>query len=175
MTKTMMQTYTGRVIDLADFKHEDVCIEDIAHALSCINRYTGHARFPYSVASHSVHVSRLLKPPNDLWGLLHDASEAYLGDLSRPLKTLLPDYRSLESHVMRVIAQRFGLRWPMPSEVAIADDIALMTEKRDILTVEHDWEAWTSQQADQGHKIEFMTWQQSQAEFLKTYSEIVQW
>lgn len=139
MTKTMMQTFTGKIIDLADFKEDDVRMPDIAHALSIINRFTGHSRKPYSVAQHSVMVSRIVEPKHALWGLLHDASEAYLGDVATPLKTMLTAYRELEDHIQRTIARRYGLVWPMPAAVKEADLKALMAEKRDLLTVDHDW------------------------------------
>lgn len=139
MTKTMMQTFSGKVVDLAHFTEDDVRMVDIAHALSIITRFTGHTTEPYSVAQHSIMVSRIIEPRYALWGLLHDASEAYLGDVSRPLKSMLSDYRGLERHVQQTIAKRYGLAWPMPEEVHRADNIALVTEKRDILPANHDW------------------------------------
>lgn len=139
MNDTTMQTYTGKLIDLANFRAEDVRLPDISHALSLITRFTGHAKCPYSVAQHSVMVSRLTPPECALWGLLHDASEAYLGDVATPLKNLLPGYRELEEHVQRTIARVFGLAWPMPPVVKHADLRALMAEKRDLIPGNHDW------------------------------------
>lgn len=139
ISPSMMQTYTGKLVDLANFREEDVRLPDIAHALSLINRFTGHSKVPYSVAQHSVMVSRLTHPDNALWGLLHDASEAYLGDVATPLKTLLPGYRELEERVQRVIARVFRLSWPMPADVKEADLRALMAEKRDLVPGDHDW------------------------------------
>lgn len=139
MNATTMQTYTGKLIDLANFREEDVRLPDISHALSIINRFTGHSKVPYSVAQHSVIVSRLTQPENALWGLLHDASEAYLGDVATPLKNCLPGYRELEEHVQRTIARVFYLPWPMPADVKTADRRALMGEKRDIVPGTADW------------------------------------
>jgi 5'-deoxynucleotidase YfbR-like HD superfamily hydrolase len=139
MNATTMQTYTGRLIDLAHFSEEDVRLPDISHALSLINRFTGHSKCPYSVAQHSVMVSRITQPENALWGLLHDASEAYLGDVATPLKNLLPGYRELEERVQRTIARVFRLSWPMPPDVKQADLRALMAEKRDLISCSHDW------------------------------------
>src|ERR1700674_199080 len=65
---------------------EDVCIEDIAHSLSLLCRFTGHVKQFYSVGEHSVRVSYLCPPEYQLWGLLHDAGECYAGDVNRPLK-----------------------------------------------------------------------------------------
>lgn len=139
LTPTTMQTFTGKLIDLRSFGPDDVRVADIAHALSILNRFTGHSKVPYSVAQHSVMVSRLVAPENALWGLMHDASEAYLGDIARPLKEMLPEYKKIERHVQRVIAKVFGLPWPMPADVKRADNIALMTEKRDLVTADHCW------------------------------------
>jgi hypothetical protein len=85
LSPSMMQSYTGRVIDLRDFRTADVDIRDIAHALSLVNRFTGHTKYPYSVAQHSVMVSRMVQPEHAMWGLLQDAREAYLGYVARPL------------------------------------------------------------------------------------------
>ncbi len=81
-------TYTGKQFYPLDPRPEDVCLEDIAHSLSNLCRFTGHTdtdRF-YSVAQHSVICSTIVAPEAALLALLHDAAEAYLGDISRPLK-----------------------------------------------------------------------------------------
>lgn len=134
-----MQTHSGRVVDLSRFSEDDICVDDIAHALSQIIRFTGHAKAPYSVAQHSLLVAEISPPEHRLWALLHDASEAYLGDVASPLKTLLPQYRELEEKFQKVIAGRFGLSWPIPACVKHADRVALMTEKRDLLLTKHEW------------------------------------
>lgn len=84
-------------------------LEDIAGSLSKICRFTGHCKFFYSVAEHSVNVALLLPKQKRLWGLLHDASEAYLADIASPVKQLLPDYRKLEKQIMTRIAKKFDL------------------------------------------------------------------
>jgi 5'-deoxynucleotidase YfbR-like HD superfamily hydrolase len=139
MNATTMQTFTGKLVDLSRFTVEDVRLPDIAHSLALLNRFTGHSKVPYSVAQHSVMVSRMCNPENALWGLLHDASEAYLGDMATPLKAMLPQYRELEEHVQQTIAKAFFLPWPIPPDVKIADLRALMGEKRDIIPCGVDW------------------------------------
>ena len=113
---------------------EEVEIEHIAHALSQINRYTGHTRFPVSVAQHAVLCSLLAPSEVALEALLHDAAEAYVGDLSRPVKQWLrardPSWDILEDLNARVIARRFDLRYPWPAAVAVADNAALAIEVR---------------------------------------------
>ena len=167
---TMMQTFTGKVIDLSDFTVDDVRLPDISHALSIINRFTGHTKCPYSVAQHSVMVSKICDPRYAVWGLLHDASEAYLGDVATPLKNMLPEYRDLEEHIQRTIASKFGLVWPMPSEVKEADLRALMAEKRDLLTVDHDWGIDVEPMA--GPILPYC-WQQAKQLFEDRYKELM--
>ena len=166
---TTMQTYTGKLLDLAHFREDDVRLPDISHALAIINRFTGHSRCPYSVAQHSVMVSKIIEPEHARWGLLHDASEAYLGDVATPLKNMLPEYRALEEHIQRTIARRFGLVWPMPVEVKRADVRALMAEKRDLLTVDHDWGIDVEPMA--GPILPYC-WQQAKQLFEERYKEI---
>lgn len=128
-----MQTYTGKQFWPLDPRPEEVCIEDIAHALSNQCRFAGHVQKFYSVAQHSVLVSRAVSKEYELWGLLHDASEAYLVDLPRPVKRYVGGYQLAESRLMAIICERFGLKIGMPYAVREADERALMTEKRDLM------------------------------------------
>ena len=128
---TWIQTYTGRKLDLANPNPDDLDLDDIAHALSLICRFTGHVREFYSVAQHCVIVSSLVPPELALSALLHDATEAYIGDVSRPLKGLLPEYRAIEARLWAAIAERFGVT--EAPEIKLADNIALLWERRDLL------------------------------------------
>lgn len=139
MSPYHIQTFTGRLIDLRHVTPDDISIKDIAHSLGCINRFNGHTLVPISVAQHSVRVSEIVSPQHALWGLLHDASEAYLGDVSRPLKHLLPKYQQMETLVTFAIARHFGLTVPIPHDVKLADQSVLMAEKRDLMVVDRDW------------------------------------
>jgi 5'-deoxynucleotidase YfbR-like HD superfamily hydrolase len=124
------RTYTGKQFDVLNPNPELICIEDIAHALSNMCRYTGHCKFFYSVAHHSVLVSELVSPENALWGLLHDASEAYLVDVPRPLKYSpnFSAYRTYEYWMMQAVCKAFGLDPVEPKEVKKYDDWLLFTE-----------------------------------------------
>lgn len=130
---TWTQTFTGRQFWLLDPQLEDVCIEDIAHALALQCRFNGACLQFYSVAEHSVRVSRIVSPEYALDGLLHDAAEAYVGDIIAPLKRCLPDFGGIERHIMRCVCERFGLLWPIMPQVKAADRVMLATEARDLM------------------------------------------
>lgn len=114
-------TYTGHCFDLAAMDPDTIDIRDIARALSMNCRWGGHVNEFYSVAEHSARVCENVKPEFKLAALLHDASEAYLLDIPKPFKNMLPDYMALEDKLMRVIAEKFGFEYPLPEEVKIAD------------------------------------------------------
>jgi hypothetical protein len=116
-----MQTFTGRQFWPLDPRPDEVFIQDIAHALAHQCRYAGHCRRFYSVAEHSVLLARNVHPKHRLWALLHDASEAYLVDLPRPVKRHLPAYVDAERVVMDAICRRFGLTPDIPEAVHEAD------------------------------------------------------
>lgn len=128
-----LQTYTGRQFWPLDPRPDDVHIEDIAHALSMLCRFGGHCDRFYSVAEHSIYVSQFSQE-HALWGLLHDASEAYLVDIPRPLKRLMPDYRIIEAGVQFAICKAFGLPAEMPAQVERADRAILMDERLQIMS-----------------------------------------
>ncbi|MER9697684.1 hypothetical protein [Mesorhizobium sp. M0146] len=116
-------TYTGRFWPF-DPQAADVNIEDIAHSLSMQCRYAGHGRAFYSVAEHSVHIARWCMkfgPHTALTGLLHDATEAYLVDVPRPVKAHLTGYKEAEAGVWKAIADKFNLGYVLPSVVHLAD------------------------------------------------------
>lgn len=128
-------TWSGRAFWPLDPRPEELSIEDIAHHLSLQCRWAGATSEFYSVAEHSVRVARLLPPGLRLAGLLHDAAEAYLLDLPRPLKRApeLRAYADAEERLQRAVARRWGLPHPLPAAVKEADDILLATELRDLL------------------------------------------
>lgn len=130
-SRAWIQTYTGRQVFPFAPRPEDIDIEDIAHALSNQCRFTGHTREFYSVAQHSCLVSHHCDTA--LEGLLHDASEAYLADMAKPIKEFLPEYKEIEDRLMRAIAAKFSFRYPLSASVKEADARALKTEQRDLL------------------------------------------
>ncbi len=131
-----IRTYTGKLFWPADPLPEDLDIKDIAHALSNLCRYTGHVDDFYSVAQHCVLASLAVEKEHALCALLHDASEAYLNDIARPVKQLpqMQGYRDMEAKLEEVIAGRFGIPFPYPEEVHQADRKMYITERRDLFT-----------------------------------------
>lgn len=128
-------TYTGRQFFPMAPKPADIVIEDIAHQLSCMNRWAGATREPYSIAQHSVHVAELVPVEHALWALLHDASEAYLVDIPTHIKRLpqMAPYRAAEAHLQRIIYQRYGLSGREPEAVKVADAALAVAEAQDLL------------------------------------------
>jgi len=133
-----MQTFLRERFYPLDPRVEDIYIEDIAHSLSNICRFGGHTREFLSVAQHCVMVSEVVRDLGgsteaQLWGLLHDASEAYLGDMVRPLKRGMPEYKAAEMRLQEIIQKAFDI--DVTEETAnlvhIADEVMLVTEARD--------------------------------------------
>jgi len=129
-------TAGGRYFDFLNPDPATIAIEDIAHGLAHVCRFGGHVRQYYSVAQHSVIVADCPFVPDSLRfaALMHDAAEAYCGDIPTPLKGLLPDYKVIEERVDDAICERFGIisgcRWQIIKQ---ADLVALATEKRDLM------------------------------------------
>src|SRR3990167_7917384 len=125
-----MCTFSGVQYFPANPRVEDVRIVDIAHHLARLCRFTGAIKTEhYSVAEHSVHVSHTVPPEHTFAGLMHDAPEAYMNDVNRPLKHSLPDYKRIEQLNWAVIAEKFGLPAELPPEVHDADAAVFLTEQ----------------------------------------------
>ena len=135
---------SGRRFWPQDPRPQDFNIDDIAYGLSRLNRFNGKTKQTYSVAQHSVYVSRVLEGHGRgimLFGLLHDAAEAYLGDVITPVKNLFREqYDAIEDKVMSAIAKQFHfypeyVHQGCKAAVKKADVILLATEARDVATV----------------------------------------
>lgn len=129
-------TYSGIKFYPLSPRPSDILIVDIAHALSQVCRFGGHCRETYSVGQHCILVSQLLatryENPVQFQGLMHDSAEAYLGDMVRPLKRSMPDYRLCEDVVWEAICEAFGMETEMIPAIKWADNTLLMTERRDV-------------------------------------------
>jgi hypothetical protein len=132
-TPNCARTVSGRYVNLIDPDPATFCIEDIAHALSNVPRFGGHLPMPWSVAHHSLLVASLVPQEHKLQALCHDFSEAFLQDLHPDLKAAVSEYKVIEERMMKAIAQRFGMPWPMAPEVKAADKQALEMEWKYIM------------------------------------------
>jgi uncharacterized protein len=155
-------TYTGRTFELLDPKPEQIHILDIAHSLSKLNRFNGHLECcHYSVSQHCVLVSWFVKPELAKLALLHDASEAYVGDMTSPLKAEMPDYKKIENKISEVIYRRFALDISGYNEVKSSDRLVLNLETR---TLRHKERV--------GIQIDPLPAEKAELEFLKRFAEL---
>ena len=122
-------TLQGKLFDYRAPEQHTFCIDEIAHALSNLCRFTGHTRSFYSVAQHSVLVCDLAPPEHKLEALLHDAHEAYVGDVNSPLKQLLPMYRQVEQRAEAALRRAFGLPAAKSTAVKYFDLSAYQIER----------------------------------------------
>jgi hypothetical protein len=175
ITRHTIRTYTGRRLNPLSPDFRDIAIEDIAHALSMLCRFGGHASQFYSVAQHSVLMSYYVEggPFTKMWALLHDASEGLgLVDIPRPAKygPGMEAYREAEQRSMTAVAKRFGLPWykphGFPEEVRRVDDAILKDEANALLPHEEKQEG--------GLGIPIVPWKPREAErtFLCRYHEL---
>jgi hypothetical protein len=175
-----IQTYTGRKFWPLDPRPDDVCIEDIAHALALKCRYTGHCREFYSIAQHSVMVSHMVPAVDALWGLLHDAGEAYLPDVASPIKgrcMVIPEnvaveFSVAERRILTAVAVHFDLRYAMPSSIAAADLCCLERERRQLMG--EPPEEWATAKWWDGDmtSIYCQDWSQAEQLFLVRFNEL---
>jgi hypothetical protein len=133
MIEPYIHTFHGRIVYVRDPDlNETLHLEDFAHGLARVSRFTGHTTHRYSVASHSLMVADLLPSRLHASGLLHDAIEAVLGDVSSPLKSILPEYKALQARWEHAMAERWGVALCGP-EVKAADVLAYAIECRDLM------------------------------------------
>lgn len=167
-----IQTYSGRRFTPTNPNPDAIVIQDISHALSMQCRFSGHVKRFYSVAQHCVLVSYICDSEDALWGLMHDATEAYLVDVPRPLKRSgqFNAYLEFEYKMQLAICKRFGLPEKEPVSVKKADTILLATEARDLMSPLHpDW----AQPCDPlPFKIDPLPQQEAKDLFMKRFFEL---
>lgn len=167
-------THSGVRFDFLNPSVEMVNIEDIAHALARLCRFNGHCSGFYSVAEHCSHIAYTLSsrdaPLDDVrLGLMHDASEAYAGDVASPLKALLPDYTSIEKRIQGVIAKRFALNMSSWPTVDAVDKAIFYTEAEQMLShppprpehcpvIDVDIEGWLPEEAEARFLLAYSRW-----------------
>lgn len=184
-TKTVepwIMTYSGHPFVYANPDPDCIIIEDIAHALSNICRYTGHARTFYSVAEHSVRVSYMVENKYGrqfaFEGLMHDAAEAYVSDMNKPLKTLLGDvYKRVERIAGDAIAKKFGFSAEKTEPVAYCDGALYLAERRDLFGALKPGFTFTHHQDKVAPAEVIRPWSSRTAEvlFLERFHEVRTW
>lgn len=140
-----IMTVSGSYFNFEEPDPNSFTIEDIAYALSNTCRFGGHCSPYYSVAAHCVYVSYLVEPQYALEALLHDAAEAFVGDIPSPLKRMLGHhFKDIEHRVEDCIMKKFGVKQTAISkiEVKAADLIALRTEREELLPRGTEGDAW---------------------------------
>jgi uncharacterized protein len=158
-----IRTFTGRYVDPLELRAEDICITDIAHHLSIINRYTGASPEPYSVAQHSVLGTEYYCAPEDkLAFLLHDASEAYFNDIASPVKhdPRMEWYRELEHNAGKLIFSVFGLDPNLLEATKLVDDAMFRREV----------ESWWG--TPLGHRIRCWPAREAEKVFMTTFNTL---
>ena len=177
-----MRTYTGGLITPLSPRAEDIRIEDIAHALACTARFCGHTHEPYSVAQHSVMIAESSVPfsvPGRLAALLHDASEAYICDMPRPVKRAaeMAGYIEIEQRILDAVAERFnisgcGQPWPCDEDAELlnrADSAMLRAEQRDLVKGS---ESWREGDCLYPPTIRVWPWWEAEIRFLQCYADL---
>jgi hypothetical protein len=162
-------TYTGRFYPFNP-KPEDVHIEDIAHSLAMQCRYAGHGKRFYSVAEHSVHLARWCMKfgaHTALTALLHDATEAYLVDVPRPVKAHLAGYKDAEAAIWNAIGIKFDLDIELPTVMHVADGRICADEMQQNL-----WEVDPSVGPPLGITLEFWPPEQAELYFLDRFKKL---
>jgi len=165
---SFLQSLSCRVVDLLHPRKEDYHIGEIANSLSKLCRFTGQIPYLYTVAQHSVLCAEVALYQDNLsldsvrWALLHDAAESFLGDVSSPLKSLLPEYRQLEAKHLRAMASRFGMSEGIPHAVKNIDRRMLVTERDMFYShVTKVWDDWSD--VEPYRDMELRIWNQDEA------------
>lgn len=169
-----MRTFTGKELNLFRLTLDDICIEDIAHSLACINRFNGHVSEPINVAQHSCYVAKLCYGTGfQLQGLLHDAAEAYIGDVTKWLKQtpMMAEFRLLEQIIQSKIFRKFGCPAEMQEPVSYADRVMVRFEGvkgfgSDFWINHPDYPKLTDEEIKLVGRWYHWTWQESEDIFL---------
>ncbi len=131
-------TFSGKYFNFVKPDPDSFSIMDIAHALANLCRFNGHCRQFYSVAQHSTIMSYIVPIEFAMQALMHDSPEFAVGDMTRPLKALFPDYREIEKRVQDCIFTKFGLPLILDCCIKEADMVMLCTEQRDLMPAHDD-------------------------------------
>lgn len=172
-----IQTLTGEKVDPINPDPKTINIIDIAHALAMSCRYNGHCMQFYSVAEHCCHMADMVEPDVAIHALMHDASEAYICDIPRPIKPHLIGYFDIEEKVMAAIYAKFNLVMTSEQEQAVklSDVRMLATEKSQILSDPVKDEEWAVIDGIDPYDIEIQCWppHKAELEFLRRFTKLM--
>ncbi|HXQ34298.1 MAG TPA: hypothetical protein VN843_09815 [Anaerolineales bacterium] len=183
MSQATIQTFTGKMFDILNPTPDMICIEDIAHAGSQMNRFTGHCRFPYPVTQHE-YLGSFIRPENcecaseqehALKFLLHDASESYISDVNRPLKHFTDvglEYRKVEKVIQDLVYVRYGLDPHEPPCVKTVDNWMLYAEKAQLMPTKEFAFEWSDDRKTADVIITERTFYQNKALYLSRFNKL---
>jgi hypothetical protein len=168
----LIQTWSGRAFDVCA-PSTTIDINDIATALSKQCRFSGHNLRFLSVAEHCVNVAKFAPDELKLTALMHDASEAYLVDIPRPIKPLLKGYYELEDHLMTEIAHKFKFLWPLPTEIKSLDARHLFDEREQNMAplIDQSNDIWGDPLPPLGVTLQYWTPDEARHQFLSAFIE----
>jgi hypothetical protein len=162
---------SGAYFDFLDPDNSPFTIGDIAHGLAMTCRFAGQCDRFYSVAEHSVHASHYVNQRFAFQALMHDAAEAFIGDVSRPLKDLLPEYQTIERRIETAVLGRFGINLPLAPEVKEIDLVMLITEQHQMMRSRDAWD-YTRGKRPLEIKLSGWTPEVAKERFLARFSEL---
>jgi len=176
-----LNTYTGKIFDFANPQADQIDIEDIAHALSNICRWGGHCKF-YSVAEHCVRAFWLARFDHfddldlQLAVLLHDAPEAYIGDMPKPLKIMIAQYNDIEARIDHLITEKYGAIKPQSKAAIKYYDLVMFKKEREDLFEKHPIDGVDLENIPYLDNFHLGCWEPSRAktEFLEAYDKVGQ-
>lgn len=171
--------YPGGTVDPLNPDPADITIEAIAHSLAMQCRFTGHTRYHYSVAQHSVACSFLVPKGWELWGLLHDAPEMMMSDIARPIKRSSSEfgtvYNAIEDKLMEAVCIRFGLELVdggLPKQVGEVDELVLANEMVLLMPDDPIFDLWKGYPAIPTKFLAKMLPEEAEERFLMRYNEL---
>ena len=188
-----IETFSGIQFWSLDPKREDVKIEDIAHSLCHLCRFAGHSKTFYSVGRHSENCRRVAERLTrdlslsdsyrlQLLALIHDAAEAYIGDLPRPIKQFIPQFKEIEQSVEAIVYEALGIEPPTEDEARFVkniDNYMLCIEGRILTRNMHNWtdliiEDCPLQLEEEDHNYEYFTPHYTDSEFVATFNRLME-
>jgi len=163
-----IQTISGRQFNLSNIEPEAICLEDIAHSLSNICRFNGHTKSFYSVAEHCVVMSHLVPADAQAGALMHDAGEAYIGDISTPLKNLAPALGDIENRILEAVLQKYGIEYARHRGLLKEADLRMLETERLQLMANPKIENWECTRHIEAFDVGLPSWTpyQAKTEFL---------